>query len=66
VGGGLAWVFGEIPFVLVLGVIFIQWIRSDEKEAKEVDEAAGSGDPDDQLAAYNDYLASLSKRGQKK
>jgi putative copper resistance protein D len=63
VGGGLAWVFGEIPFVLVLGVIFIQWIRSDEKEAKEVDEASGSGDADDQLAAYNDYLASLNKRG---
>jgi len=62
IGGGLAWVFGEIPFVLVLGIIFIQWIRSDEREAKEVDEAAGSGDADDQLAAYNDYLASLNKR----
>jgi putative copper resistance protein D len=66
IGGGLAWVFGEIPFVLVLGIIFIQWIRSEAKEAKEVDAASGSGDPDDELAAYNDYLSSLNKRAPKK
>jgi len=62
VGGGLAWVFGEIPFVIVLGVVFVQWIRSEDDEAAAVDEAAGSGDEDDQLAAYNDYLAELNRR----
>lgn len=60
--GGMAWVFGEIPFVLILGIIFIQWMRSDDKEAKVIDEAAGSGDEDDQLAAYNAYLASLERK----
>ena len=65
IGGGLAWVFGEIPFILVLGIIFIQWMRSDDKEAKEVDEAAGSGDSDDELAAYNNYLASLVRKQNK-
>jgi cytochrome c oxidase assembly factor CtaG/putative copper export protein len=40
VGGGIAWAFGELPSLLVMGALFFQWVRSDEREQRRVDRAA--------------------------
>jgi putative copper resistance protein D len=40
VGGGIAWAFGEIPSLLVMGALFFQWARSDEREQRRLDRAA--------------------------
>ena len=37
VGGGLLWVFGDVVTVAFLGGIFLQWLRSDAREARRVD-----------------------------
>lgn len=60
-GGGISWAMGEVPLVLVFGALFVQWIRSDMREARRRDRAA-ERDGDAELQAYNDYLASLRKR----
>lgn len=63
VGGGIAWSFGEIPTVMVLAAIFVQWYRADEREAArrsrrpEAEDAA--------LAAYNAHLAELNRRAER-
>jgi cytochrome c oxidase assembly factor CtaG len=64
-GGGISWGLGELPIVLVLGVILVRWVRADDREARRSDRAAdwaaetGEGD---ELAAYNSYLSSLNAR----
>jgi cytochrome c oxidase assembly factor CtaG/putative copper export protein len=58
--GQLTWGFAELPGLLVLGALFVQWIRSDEREARRFDRR--EGDTEAQLAAYNAYLASLDAR----
>jgi cytochrome c oxidase assembly factor CtaG/putative copper export protein len=40
VGGGIAWAFGEIPSLLIMGALFFQWARSDEREQRRYDRAA--------------------------
>ncbi|MDX3853512.1 cytochrome c oxidase assembly protein [Streptomyces sp. AK02-01A] len=59
--GGIAWAFSEIPSVLVLIALVYQWYRSEQRQAKRSDRAADR-DGDKELAAYNDYLASLQAR----
>lgn len=61
--GGIAWAFSEIPSVLVLLALVFQWYRSDQRTAKRSDRAADR-DGDQELHAYNAYLASLQARGQ--
>ncbi len=66
-GGGVGWALGEVPIALVLIVLFVQWVRSDEQQARRFDREAdraeqGDGRARDELADYNAYLASLSKR----
>jgi len=58
IGGGVAWATGEVPLVLVLGAIFVQWVRSDAREARRLDRKADRDDDAD-LERYNDYLRSL-------
>lgn len=58
--GGIAWAFTEIPTVLVLLVVFIDWWRSDQRQARREDRAADR-DGDARLVAYNDYLRQLSQ-----
>jgi putative copper resistance protein D len=60
-GGGIAWGFGEIPSILVLGVVFLQWVRSDEREARHADRREDAGDTA-KLDAYNDYLTRLAEQ----
>ncbi len=60
-GGGIAWSTGEVPLVLVMLALLIQWRRSDDRTAKRLDRAADR-DEDADLAAYNTMLAKLSQR----
>ncbi|MGJ3224844.1 cytochrome c oxidase assembly protein [Micromonospora aurantiaca (nom. illeg.)] len=64
--GGIAWSFGELPTVVVLGALMLQWIRADEREARRRDRAAdraqAQGGEDEELAAYNRMLADLAER----
>jgi cytochrome c oxidase assembly factor CtaG/putative copper export protein len=59
-GGGIAWSAGEVPLVLVLIALFIQWRRSDQRTAVRLDRAADRDDDAD-LAAYNNMLAKLAE-----
>ena len=60
-GGSIAWGAGEIPLVVVLIALLIQWRRSDTRTAKRLDRAA-ERDDDADLAAYNAMLAELARR----
>jgi cytochrome c oxidase assembly factor CtaG/putative copper export protein len=60
-GGAIAWAAGEVPLVVVLIALFIQWRRSDQRTAKRLDRAADRDDGAD-LAAYNRMLAELALR----
>jgi putative copper resistance protein D len=60
-GGGIAWAAGEVPLVVVMIALFVQWTRSDQRTAKRLDRAADRDD-DAELAAYNAMLAELDKR----
>ena len=70
-GGGIGWALGELPVLLVLGAVFIQWTRTDAREAARFDRdadragrraASGNTPVDDELSRYNAYLASLAER----
>jgi cytochrome c oxidase assembly factor CtaG len=58
-GGALAWAFGEVPTLIVLLILFVQWSKSDQREAKRRDRKADR-DGDAELADYNAYLAGLA------
>jgi putative copper resistance protein D len=60
-GGGIAWSAGEVPLVLVLIALLLQWRRTDQRTATRLDRAADRDDDAD-LAAYNRMLAQLAKR----
>ncbi|GAB2885412.1 cytochrome c oxidase assembly protein [Streptomyces mayteni] len=59
--GGMAWAFSEIPTVVVLVALVIQWYLSEERQARRQDRTADR-DGDRELEAYNAYLASLGSR----
>lgn len=63
-GGGIAWAAGEVPLVVVMIALLIQWRRTDERTAKRLDRAADRDDDAD-LAAYNAMLAELAKRDER-
>jgi len=60
-GGQVAWGLSEIPALIVLIVIMVQWSRSDDREAVRKDRQADR-DGDAELNAYNERLASMNKR----
>jgi cytochrome c oxidase assembly factor CtaG len=60
-GGQVAWGISEIPALIMLVVIAVQWSRSDDREAARMDRQADR-DGDAELAAYNDHLARLAGR----
>lgn len=59
--GGIAWALGELPTLIVMVALSIQWARSDEKTARRLDRAADR-DGDAELKAYNARLARLARR----
>jgi cytochrome c oxidase assembly factor CtaG len=60
-GGSIAWAAGEIPLVVVLLALLIQWQRSDRRTSVRTDRAAERDDHAD-MAAYNAMLAELARR----
>jgi cytochrome c oxidase assembly factor CtaG/putative copper export protein len=60
-GGGIAWAAGELPLVIVMIALLVQWARSDERTARRLDRAADRND-DAELTAYNAMLAELARR----
>lgn len=65
IGASIGWVMGEIPILVSLVATFLQWIRSDEREARRIDRASNRAralGEKDELDHYNDYLARLAKR----
>jgi putative copper resistance protein D len=60
-GGGIAWAAGEVPLVVVMIALLIQWRRSDQRTAKRLDRAADRDD-NAELNAYNAMLAEMAER----
>ena len=60
-GGSIAWAAGEVPLVVVLLALLIQWQRTDRRDAVRLDRAADRDDDAD-LSAYNAMLAELARR----
>ncbi len=59
-GGGIAWAAGEVPLVIVMIALLVQWARSDKRTARRLDRAAELDD-DAELTAYNAMLAELAR-----
>ena len=59
-GAAIGWAMGEIPIVIALIATFIQWVRSDAREAKRADRRSKVD-----LAQYNAYLEQLAARDEK-
>ncbi|WP_405620410.1 cytochrome c oxidase assembly protein [Streptomyces sp. NBC_00076] len=60
--GAIAWATGDIPVLITTIILAVQWVRSDQREARRVDRQIDRADGKDPLAAYNAYLASLHAR----
>ena len=59
-GGGIAWAAGELPLVIVLLALLVQWARADDRQARREDRRADAeGDAD--RTAYNAMLRKLSE-----
>lgn len=62
-GGSLSWALGEAPIILVMIAVFVQWARSDAREATRSDRTSdriNAAGRDDDLDEYNAYLAQLT------
>ncbi|RJQ72345.1 copper resistance protein CopD [Pseudonocardiaceae bacterium YIM PH 21723] len=64
-GGGLAWAAGELPLLIVVIALLVQWSRSDAREARRKDRQA-TRDGDSDLNAYNAMLTEMANGGPKK
>ncbi len=60
-GGGLAWASGEVPLVVVMLALLVQWSRADSRAARRIDRKADA-DGDADLAAYNEMLRQLAEK----
>ncbi len=60
-GGSIAWAAGEVPLVVVMLALLIQWQRSDRRTSTRLDRAA-ERDHDADMAAYNAMLAEMARR----
>ncbi|WP_033438338.1 cytochrome c oxidase assembly protein [Saccharothrix sp. NRRL B-16314] len=58
-GGGIAWAAGEVPLIVVMVALLVQWARSDSREARRADRRADA-DGDADLVAYNAMLRKMS------
>ncbi|MEV4236311.1 cytochrome c oxidase assembly protein [Nocardia sp. NPDC049737] len=60
VGGGIAWVSGEIPILLVVGALLTQWVAQDRRTAVRTDRKDDEY-ADSDLVAYNAMLEQLAQ-----
>lgn len=63
--GGIAWGIAEVPALMLMVVLGVQWARSDEREARRNDRQADR-DGGAELAAYNDRLKRLHEAAVKR
>jgi putative copper resistance protein D len=62
-GGSLSWALGEVPIIIVMVAVFVQWVRGDAREARRTDRSSdrvSAAGRDDDLEHYNAYLAQLT------
>lgn len=59
--GGVAWAGGEIPLMIIVIVLGIQWSRQDAREARRKDRHLDTA-RDDEFDAYNQMLQRLADR----
>src|SRR5690606_38727326 len=59
-GGTIMWAISEVPTVGYAILVAVQWMRSDDRRARQYDRKA-ERDGGAELAAYNAYLASLRR-----
>ena len=60
-GGSVSWALGELPIIIVVLAILVQWWRSDTREARRHDrQESRRADGDSDLERYNAYLAELN------
>ena len=64
-GGGVAWGIAEIPALILMVVLAVQWARSDAREAGRKDRQADR-DGNAELAAYNAHLQRLHQSAQRR
>lgn len=57
-GGSITWAMSELPLVVLVVVLLLQWWRADSRDAARYDRAAARDD-DAALAAYNARLQSI-------
>lgn len=53
--GNIVWGFGELPTIIAVSIVFWQWVRSDERQARVMDRRV-----EVDLEAYNAELARLA------
>jgi cytochrome c oxidase assembly factor CtaG len=59
-GASLSWSLGELPVIAVVAAIFVQWLRSDTRDARRADRREAMKAPgESELDEYNRYLAQL-------
>jgi putative copper resistance protein D len=62
-GGSMSWALGEVPIIIVMIAVFVQWARSDAREARRGDRSSRrvtDAGGDDDMEQYNAYLARLA------
>lgn len=59
--GGVAWAGGELPLMIVIVVLAVQWARQDAQDSRRKDRHLDSGQDED-LEAYNQMMHQLAER----
>lgn len=61
IAGQITWIVGEVPLLIVILALSIQWFQADSRDAKRLDRAQDSG-LDDSFEVYNEMLRELAER----
>ena len=63
--GGIAWGIAEVPSLMLMIVLAVQWARSDDREARRHDRQADR-DGEAELMAYNERLRLMNESAQRR
>ncbi len=61
IAGQITWIVGEVPLLIVILALAVQWFQADNRDARRLDRAQDTG-LDDSFDAYNDMLTELARR----
>lgn len=59
--GGIAWIFTDVPTLVIIVVIFAQWVIAERRAERHRDRRTRDHDPE--LEAYNMWLAQMAGEG---